>query len=77
MKFDFKNAQGNTLSGRLETPAGVPRAYGIFAHCFTCSKDVIAASTISRKLTENGIAVLRFDFTGPVSYTHLTLPTKG
>ena len=41
-----------------------PRAFALFAHCFTCSKDVLAASRIARALTEHGIAVLRFDFTG-------------
>ena len=64
MKFDFTNSSGETLSGRLEMPATSPRAFALFAHCFTCSKDIIAASAISRTLTESGIAVLRFDFTG-------------
>lgn len=64
MKFDFLNSKGEKLSGRLETPKGEPRAYALFAHCFTCSKDIIAASTIARELTNHGIAVLRFDFTG-------------
>jgi len=63
-KFDFQNREGQTLSGRLEVPASKPRAFALLAHCFTCSKDFIAASRISRKLSENGIAVLRFDFTG-------------
>jgi len=63
-KFDFKNKEGQTLSGRLEMPASKPRAFALLAHCFTCSKDFIAAARISRKLSENGIAVLRFDFTG-------------
>ena len=62
--FKFKNQQGHTLSGRLELPVGQPRSYAIFAHCFTCSKNIKAATTISRALTEKGIAVLRFDFTG-------------
>ena len=63
-KFDFKNRQGHLLSGRLETPSGRPRAYALFAHCFTCSKNILAASKISKYLAEQGIAVLRFDFTG-------------
>jgi alpha/beta superfamily hydrolase len=42
----------------------VPSAYAIFAHCFTCSKDILAASRISEALVREGIAVLRFDFTG-------------
>lgn len=63
-KVSFPGAQGDLLAARLELPDGEPRAYGLFAHCFTCSKDVFAASRISRALAERGIAVLRFDFTG-------------
>ena len=62
-KFDFQNNVGQTLSGRLELPDN-PTAFAIFAHCFTCSKNVKAASRISRALAGQGIAVLRFDFTG-------------
>jgi len=57
-------SQGNKLSGLLESPPGEVRAYVLFAHCFTCGKDIAAASRISRALTEHGYAVLRFDFTG-------------
>lgn len=64
MKFDFPNKDGETLSGRLELPSSIPKAFALFAHCFTCSKDIIAANVISRSLTEHGIGVLRFDFTG-------------
>ena len=64
MKFDFKNEQGEALSGRLELPKGKFKALALFAHCFTCSKDIIASSVIAKKLTEQGIGVLRFDFTG-------------
>jgi len=64
MKFDFLNSSGETLSGSLEMPSGKPRAYALFAHCFTCTKNIIAPSVVSRTLTKNGIAVLRFDFTG-------------
>lgn len=63
-KFDFKNIDGETLSGRLELPVVKIRAYAIFAHCFTCSKSSVAATRISRYLSDRGIAVLRFDFTG-------------
>jgi len=63
-RIDFPNARGELLSARLELPVDEPRAFAIFAHCFTCSKDVAAATRISRALCERGIAVLRFDFTG-------------
>lgn len=62
-KVEF-TSNGITLSGALETPESAVRCYAIFAHCFTCGKDVAAASRISRALTASGIAVLRFDFTG-------------
>lgn len=60
----FPNARGENLSGRLELPDGEPRAWALFAHCFTCSKNIAAASRISRALRDRRIAVLRFDFTG-------------
>lgn len=62
--FDFTNAAGQRLSGRLELPAGPPHAWALFAHCFTCGKDNLAAVRIARRLAGAGIAVLRFDFTG-------------
>lgn len=62
-KVQFGGSAGK-LAGRLELPAGKPRAYALFAHCFSCSKDALAATRISRELTEEGIATLRFDFTG-------------
>ncbi|UAJ11327.1 bifunctional alpha/beta hydrolase/OsmC family protein [Glacieibacterium megasporae] len=62
--FDFANAAGHRLSGRLELPAGPPHAWALFAHCFTCGKDNLAAVRIARRLAGAGIAVLRFDFTG-------------
>lgn len=52
------------LSGRLELPATKPKAFALFAHCFTCSKDIIAPNVISKTLASRGIGVLRFDFTG-------------
>ncbi len=65
MKFTFTNANGQQLAGRLEMPVGArPKAAALFAHCFTCSKDALAATRVSRALTESGLAVLRFDFTG-------------
>jgi len=63
-KISFAGAQGHRLAARLDFPAGPPRAYALFAHCFTCSKDIFAASRISSELTAHGFAVLRFDFTG-------------
>ncbi|MBB1060326.1 bifunctional alpha/beta hydrolase/OsmC family protein [Marilutibacter spongiae] len=66
-KFEFANAVGQTLAGLLETPlSGRPEdwRYAVFAHCFTCGKDIAAATRISRGLAARGIAVLRFDFTG-------------
>ena len=52
------------LAALLDRPAGQPVAYALFAHCFTCGKDVLAAKRIAEGLTTRGIAVLRFDFTG-------------
>ncbi len=62
--FDFKGADGQALSGRLDLPDGPARAYALFAHCFTCSKGSIAAVHIARALVAQGVGVLRFDFTG-------------
>ncbi len=64
LKLQFPNEKGVLLAARLELPARPPRAYALFAHCFTCSKDIAAATRISRGLCAEGIAVLRFDFTG-------------
>lgn len=61
---EFPGADGSTLVGRLELPDRPPRATALFAHCFTCGKDVAAASRIARALRAEGFAVLRFDFTG-------------
>ena len=63
-RIEFSGSQGDSLAARLELPLGEPRGYALFAHCFTCNKDSVAASRISRALTSSGIAVLRFDFTG-------------
>ena len=60
----FRGGSGFELAARVELPVGQPRAYALFAHCFTCSKDLKAARWISLALAERGIAVLRFDFTG-------------
>src|SRR5690606_19871361 len=63
-RFDFPNAKGEQLAALLDLPLGEPRAYALFAHCFTCGKDAHAAKRIAEGLTGLGIAVLRFDFTG-------------
>src|SRR5215813_5668209 len=63
-RFDFPNARGQTLAALLDRPVEEPRAYALFAHCFTCGKDIHAAKRIAEGLTALGIAVLRFDFTG-------------
>jgi uncharacterized OsmC-like protein/alpha-beta hydrolase superfamily lysophospholipase len=63
-RFDFFNAAGERLAALLDSPVEPPRAYALFAHCFTCGKDINAAKRIAEGLTALGIAVLRFDFTG-------------
>ncbi len=63
-KIEFPGAIADRLAGRLHLTPGRPRAFALFAHCFTCSKDLKAAVAISRGLAEQGIATLRFDFTG-------------
>jgi pimeloyl-ACP methyl ester carboxylesterase len=60
----FAGAEGQKLAARLDAPDEAASAHALFAHCFTCGKDVFAASRISQQLTAHGIAVLRFDFTG-------------
>ena len=63
-RFSFTGHDGSTLSARLDLPDGPHLATALFAHCFTCSKDIPAARRISARLGGMGIAVLRFDFTG-------------
>ncbi|HEU5295923.1 MAG TPA: alpha/beta fold hydrolase [Burkholderiaceae bacterium] len=63
-RFDFAGAQGQRLAGRLDLPEEPAASFALFAHCFTCSKDSLAAVRIGRALTAHGIGVLRFDFTG-------------
>ncbi len=63
-RFSFPNAKGEQLAATLDLPLGPPTAYALFAHCFTCGKDNLAARRIAERLTSHGIAVLRFDFTG-------------
>lgn len=63
-KLTFRGHDGSMLAARLDRPVAQIRATALFAHCFTCSKDIFAASRIARALAARGIAVLRFDFTG-------------
>jgi uncharacterized OsmC-like protein/alpha/beta superfamily hydrolase len=63
-KFQFAGAEGQQLAAALDLPEREPVAYALFAHCFTCGKDVLAARRIALALAAKGIAVLRFDFTG-------------
>jgi putative redox protein len=63
-KIVFQNGRGAELAARLEHPEGEAWSTALFAHCFTCSKDGAAASRVSRELGREGLAVLRFDFTG-------------
>ena len=64
IKAEFEGHSGAKLAARLDLPAGAIRAWALFAHCFTCSKDSLAARRISGELARAGIAVMRFDFTG-------------
>ena len=63
-RLTFANADGHQLAARLERPAGDARAFVLFAHCFTCSKDLHAVRRISTALAERGFGVMSFDFTG-------------
>src|SRR5947207_13245259 len=63
-RFQFTGADGHQLAAALDLPDGTITAYALFAHCFTCGKDVLAARRIAIALAARGIAVLRFDFTG-------------
>ncbi|MCI4666002.1 MAG: bifunctional alpha/beta hydrolase/OsmC family protein [Neomegalonema sp.] len=60
----FDGHAGDKLAARLDLPEFETRAYALFAHCFTCGKDIAAARRVAQRLTEQGVAVLRFDFTG-------------
>src|ERR1700731_1653602 len=63
-RFQFTGEGGHQLAAALDMPEREPVAYALFAHCFTCGKDVLAAKRIAVALAAKGTAVLRFDFTG-------------
>jgi uncharacterized OsmC-like protein/alpha-beta hydrolase superfamily lysophospholipase len=64
VRIGFPGSLGHELAARLDLPAGPARGHALFAHCFTCSKDTLAARHIAGQLTSLGFSVLRFDFTG-------------
>jgi len=64
IKLEFEGNDGLTIAGLLELPDSNPHTFALFAHCFTCGKDVVSASRIARSLIAKGFAVFRFDFTG-------------
>lgn len=63
-RFDFAGPHGYQLSGGISEPTAALRGWAIFAHCFTCGKDSLAATRVTNALAEHGIGVLRFDFAG-------------
>lgn len=63
-KFLFTNQHGEQLAARLDRTQGTMQAVALFAHCFTCTKDIFAANQIAKRLNDHAIGVLRFDFTG-------------
>jgi putative redox protein len=63
-RLEFTNRNGEKLAALIDLPLGKPNAFALFAHCFTCGKDNLAAKRISERLAMSGIGVLRFDFTG-------------
>lgn len=64
LRIAFPGSQGVRLAARLDLPETPARAFALFAHCFTCSKDSRAPTHIGKALVDQGIALLRFDFTG-------------
>ena len=64
IRATFKGSAGTELAARLDLPAGPVRGFALFAHCFTCTKDILAAKRIAAGLAAAGVGVLRFDFTG-------------
>ncbi|MBP0481745.1 bifunctional alpha/beta hydrolase/OsmC family protein [Sagittula salina] len=79
-RITFDGLDGEALAARLDLPMGPHLATALFAHCFTCGKDIHAARRIAQRLAAMGIAVLRFDFTGlghsQGEYANSTLRTR-
>ena len=63
-RTEFPGAEGQILSARINAPIGEPKGWALFAHCFTCTKDALAAKRIAERLSDLGYGVMRFDFTG-------------
>lgn len=63
-RIEFKGSSGETLSGRIDKPESDVKACALFAHCFTCSKNLKAVGNITKALAAEGVETLRFDFTG-------------
>ena len=63
-RVTFNGSDGHELAARLDLPPEPIRAFALFAHCFTCTKDILAAKRIAAGLSAAGVGVLRFDFTG-------------
>ena len=63
-KIEFTSSLGHRMAGLVDEPDGESRAYALFAHCFTCTKDLAIAARIGRELSREGIAMVRFDFPG-------------
>ena len=63
-QITIATTRGYDLAGALEMPTGLVRGAAVFAHCFTCTKQSKAAVEVTRALARQGIATLRFDFTG-------------
>ena len=63
-RVEFPGADGQMLSARIDKGAGQPKAWALFAHCFTCTKDLLASKRIAERLAAQGFGVMRFDFTG-------------
>jgi predicted alpha/beta hydrolase len=74
-KFQFPGSDGQMLAASLDLPDGTPVAYALFAHCFTCGQNVLAAKRIAEGLAKHGIATLRFDFTG-IGASEANSPTR-